>query len=92
MAFQIRRAHQFLPPPQDQIAFTISTSTKNGKIPASWTQSSPGNIRWRLPFASVNPNSYSVREWAWIMFFFEGVAFGPRSQLTLRLHQKENES
>ena len=92
MAFQIRRAHRFLPPPQDQIAHTISTRAKSGKVPATWTKSSPGNIRWRLPFASVNPNSYSVREWAWIMFFFEGVAFGPRSQLTLRLYHKENES
>jgi|GEM_PF-2753665 len=40
MAFQIRRARRFLPPLQDQITLTISTGTKNGKIPATWTESS----------------------------------------------------
>lgn len=43
MAFQIRRARRFIPPPQDQITLTISTGTKSGKIPATRTESSPGN-------------------------------------------------
>jgi hypothetical protein len=64
MAFQIRRAHRFLPSYQDQIALTISTSAKNGKVPAAWTKSSPGNTHRRLPFPSVNHSAYSVREWA----------------------------
>ena len=65
MAFQIRRARRFLPPPQDQITPTISTHAKNGKIPSTWTELSPGNtISRRLSFASVNPNAYSAREGA----------------------------
>jgi len=43
MAFQIRRAHRFFSPPQDLIALTVSTSAKNGKVPAAWTESSPGD-------------------------------------------------
>ena len=43
MAFQIRRARRFLPPLQDQFTLTISTGTKNGKTPATWTESSPGD-------------------------------------------------
>lgn len=62
MAFQIRRAHRFLPPPQDHTALTISTSAKNGKVPAAWTESSPGNTYRRLAFPSVNHSAYSVRD------------------------------
>jgi len=39
MAFQIRRAHRFLPPPQDQITLTTSTGTNREKVPGTFSLS-----------------------------------------------------
>ena len=44
MAFQIRRAHRFLPPPQDLIALRTSNRLNRGKPPGTLSSSSDPSL------------------------------------------------